>query len=332
MGHIRLSRQSDLVVIAPATANLMAKAANGIADDLASSVLLATDKPILFVPSMNVQMWEHAATKRNLEQLLEDGAHCLAPNSGDLACGEVGQGRMAEPEQILETIEDLLNNRSKKLNSLEVLVTSGPTHEPIDPVRYIGNHSSGKQGHAIAQALARHGAKVTLVTGPTHEPNPLGTTIVRVTTAQEMLEACLECLPVDVAVCAAAVGDWRIGSIAKNKIKRGSKTNKLELTENEDILKHLSSTSRQRPKLVVGFAAETENIIKNASIKRLSKGCDWILANDVSQDTNVFGGMTNKVHVIDAEGVEEWPLTSKVAVATRLADRIVAQVRGHGCT
>ena len=326
MGHIRLSREADLVVVAPATANFIARTASGIADDLASTVLLATDTPVLFVPSMNSRMWDHPATQRNLKQLAKDGVHFLAPNDGDLACGEVGPGRMAEPDQILDEIENLLGVRSQNLRSLDVLVTSGPTYEPIDPVRYIGNHSSGKQGHAIAQALAQHGAKVTLVTGPTHEPDPLGIVVIHVTTAQEMLDSCVECLPVDVAVCAAAVGDWRTSSAPKEKIKRGPGIRMLDLMENKDILKHISSSSQHRPKLVVGFAAETEDVVRNASEKRLTKGCDWILANDVSQGTNVLGGTNNKVHVIDAKGVEEWPLTSKVAVAKRLADRIAAQV------
>jgi phosphopantothenoylcysteine decarboxylase/phosphopantothenate--cysteine ligase len=326
MGHIRLSREADLVVIAPATANFIARAVSGIADDLASTILLATDKPVLFVPSMNSRMWAHPATQRNLKQLVKDGAHCVPPDDGDLACGEVGPGRMAEPDHILREIETLLGIRSQNLHSLEVLVTSGPTYEPIDPVRYIGNHSSGKQGHAIAQALAQHGAKVTLVTGPTNEPDPMGIAIIHVITAQEMLDACLECLPVDVAICAAAVGDWRTSSVATQKIKRGTGISRLDLIKNKDILKHISLSSQHRPKLVVGFAAETENIVKNASSKRLSKGCDWILANDVSPGTNVLGGTNNKVHVIDAAGVEEWPLTSKIAVAKRLADRIVAQV------
>ena len=327
MGHIRLSREADLVVVAPATANFIAKAANGIGDDLATTVLLASDKPALFVPSMNTKMWQHPATQRNLKQLVSDSAQFLPPNDGDLACGEVGTGRMAETMQIVDRIETLLGYKEESLASINALVTSGPTYEPIDPVRYIGNHSSGKQGHAIAQALVRYGAKVTLVTGPTHEPDPTGANIVRITTAKEMMEACIGCLPVDVAVFAAAVGDWRIGSTATEKIKRGEAPKSLELIENEDILKHISLPNNKRPKLVIGFAAETENIVENATNKRLAKGCDWILANNVSSDKNVFGGMDNKVHLIDESGAEEWPLTSKTALASRLAEKIVTQLR-----
>jgi len=329
MGHIRLSREADLVVVAPATANLIAKAANGISDDLASTVLLATDKPVLFVPSMNTRMWQHPATQRNLEQLVGDGTQFIPPNKGDLACGEVGAGRMAETRQILDNIETLLGYKDKTLASFNALVTSGPTYEPIDPVRYIGNHSSGKQGHAIAQALAQHGAKVTLVTGPTHEPDPLGADIVRITTAKEMMEACLNCLPVDVAVCAAAVGDWRIGMAAEEKIKRGESSKTLELVENADILKHISAQNQNRPELVVGFAAETQNVVENATNKRVAKGCDWIVANDVSNGTKVFGGIENKVHLIDGSGAEEWPQSSKTAVADRLAKKIVSQLRSN---
>ena len=329
MGHIRLSREADLVVVAPATANLIAKTANGIGDDLASTILLATDKPVLFVPSMNERMWQHPATQRNLSQLVRDGTQFLPPNAGDLACGEIGTGRMAETGQILERVESLLNHEEGRLGSVTALVTSGPTYEPIDPVRYIGNYSSGKQGHAIAQALVQYGAKVTLVTGPTHEPDPTGATIIRITTAKEMMEACLNCLPVDVAVCAAAVGDWRVGATAEEKIKRGNTTKTLKLVENADILKHISAQNQNRPELVVGFAAETENVIENATNKRAAKGCDWIIANDVSNGTTVFGGTDNKVHLVDNLGVEEWPQISKTAVADRLAKKIVRQLESN---
>ena len=329
MGHIRLSREADLIVVAPATANLIAKAANGIGDDLASTVLLAADKPVLFVPSMNARMWQHPATQRNLAQLGQDGAQFLPPNDGDLACGEIGTGRMAETGQILERVESLVSHKEGMLGSVTALVTSGPTYEPIDPVRYIGNHSSGKQGHAIAQALVQYGAKVTLVTGPTHEPDPPGATIVRITTAKEMMEACLNCLPVDVAVCAAAVGDWRIEAAAEKKIKRGGNAKTFDLVENADILKHISAQDQNRPELVVGFAAETENVIENAANKRAAKGCDWIIANDVSNGTKVFGGKYNKVHLIDHSGAEEWPQISKIAVADRLAKKIVSQLKSN---
>ncbi|MEE2694250.1 MAG: bifunctional phosphopantothenoylcysteine decarboxylase/phosphopantothenate--cysteine ligase CoaBC [Pseudomonadota bacterium] len=327
MGHIRLSREADLVVVAPATANLIAKAANGIGDDLASTVLLATNKPVLFVPSMNARMWQHPATQRNLRQLVDNGTQFLPPSDGDLACGEVGPGRMAETSEILDSIESLLGYKERALVDVNALVTSGPTFEPIDPVRYIGNHSSGKQGHAIAQALVEYGAQVTLVTGPTHEPDPPGAAIVRITTAREMMEACLNCLPVDLAVCAAAVGDWRIGVTAKEKIKREGSSKTLELVENEDILRRISLPNRNRPQLVVGFAAETENVVENAGNKRIAKGCDWIVANDVSDETKVFGGTDNKVHLIDGSGVEQWPMISKHAVANRLAEKIVSHLR-----
>ena len=326
MGHIRLSREADLVVVAPASADLLAKAANGLADDLPSTILLATDKPVLIAPSMNTEMWEHPATQRNLAILAGDGVHRVGPDEGDLACGEIGAGRVAEPDNILTTIESMLAGTSSDLASVRALVTSGPTQEPIDPVRYIGNRSSGKQGHAIAQALATLGAEVTLITGPTKEPNPRRARVIRIQTAEEMLAACLKTLPVDVAVCAAAVSDWRASVPANRKIKRNGKPQHLELIENPDILGRLSATQPNRPTLVVGFAAETESVIENATKKRLAKGCDWIVANDVSQESGVFGSTHNKVHVIDEIGVEDWPVASKAVIAERLAARIVSKI------
>ncbi|HIM72553.1 MAG TPA: bifunctional phosphopantothenoylcysteine decarboxylase/phosphopantothenate--cysteine ligase CoaBC [Alphaproteobacteria bacterium] len=326
MGHIRLSREADLVVVAPASADLLAKAANGLADDLASTILLATDKPVLIAPSMNTEMWEHPATQRNLAILAGDGVHRVGPDEGDLACGEIGAGRVAEPDIILATIEAMLANTSSDLASVRALVTSGPTQEPIDPVRYIGNRSSGKQGYAIAQALAALGAEVTLITGPTKEPDPLRARVIRIQTAEEMLAACLKALPVDVAVCAAAVSDWRASVPANQKIKRSGKPQHLELIENPDILGRLSAAQPNRPTLVVGFAAETESVIENATKKRLTKGCDWIIANDVSQKSGVFGSTHNKVHVIDEIGVEDWPVASKAVIAERLAARIASKI------
>ena len=332
MGHIRLSREADLIVVAPATADLIAKAANGLADDLASTVLLATDKPVLMAPSMNTVMWQHPATQRNLSVLANDGVRFVGPSEGDLACGEVGPGRLTEPDEIFAMINKMLAGVSQDLASVSTLVTSGPTQEPIDPVRYIGNRSSGKQGHAIAQALANLGANVTLVTGPTSESDPIHTKVVHIETADQMLAACLETLPVDVAVCAAAVSDWRTASPANNKIKRSGKTRRLELIENPDILARLSASTPSRPGLVVGFAAETEAVIENAAKKRLSKGCDWIVANDVSQEFGVFGSTQNKVHLIDEAGTENWPVTSKTIIAERLAARIASKIGRKGVT
>ena len=328
MGHIRLSREADLIVVAPASADLIAKAANGLADDLASTVLLATDKPVLMAPSMNTVMWHHPATQRNFSTLAKDGVRFVGPGEGDLACGEVGPGRVSEPDEIFAMVEKMLSGGSQDLASVSTLVTSGPTQEPIDPVRYIGNRSSGKQGHAIAKALANLGADVTLVTGPTSESDPIHTKVVHIQTAEQMLAACLETLPVDVAVCAAAVSDWRTSSPANNKIKRSGKTRRLELIENPDILARLSASTSTRPALVVGFAAETESVIENAVKKRLNKGCDWIVANDVSQEFGVFGGTQNKVHLIDEAGTEDWPATSKTIIAERLAARIASKI-GH---
>ena len=326
MGHIRLSRESDLIVVAPASADLIAKAACGLANDLASTILLATNKPVLVAPSMNKEMWEHSATKRNLKRLEEDGIHTVGPNSGNLACGEIGEGRMAEPEDIMAAIETLTITKTKSLSSIRSLVTSGPTIEPIDPVRYLGNHSSGKQGHAIADALSKLGSDVTLVTGPTNEPDPLNAKVIHIQTAEQMLAACIKSLPVDVVVCAAAVSDWRVAAVADQKIKRRAHPNRLELVQNPDILAHLSMDNVSRPTLVVGFAAETEAVIDNAKRKLTTKGCDWIIANDVSKTTEAFGGTNNAVHIIDKNQCESWPHTSKVKIAERLALRIASQL------
>lgn len=320
MGHIQLSRASDLIVVAPATADLMAKMAGGHADDLASTLLLATDKPVLIAPAMNVRMWEHPATQRNLARLRADGVQVIGPNSGDMACGEFGPGRMSEPAEIVAAIQAL--STPGPLTGKRVLVTSGPTHEPIDPVRYIANRSSGAQGTAIARALRDLGAEVIFVTGPATVPPPEGVTLHRVETAREMLDACLAALPVDAAVMAAAVADWHVATDFTQKIKKGSQgIPKLELSENPDILATLSAHT-QRPRLVVGFAAETENVIAHATAKRARKGCDWIVANDVSPATGIMGGSENAVHLITADGTEDWPRLPKAEVATRLVARI----------
>ena len=325
MGHIRLSREADLVVVAPATADLMAKMAAGLADDLASTALLATDKPVLIAPAMNVEMWGHAATQANVALLERRGVLRVGPGSGDLACGETGAGRMAEPEEIVLAIEAALAGRAPgALAGRRALVTSGPTWEPIDPVRYIANRSSGKQGHAIAGALARHGAEVVLVTGPTHEPDPAHVRICRIETAREMLDACMDALPADIAVCAAAVADWRVRAAAGEKLKKDKGgPPALELAENPDILHRLANLENRRPPLVVGFAAETGKVVARAQEKRRRKGCDWILANDVSPGTGTFGGERNTIHLIDERnGVEDWPPAGKAEVADRLARRI----------
>lgn len=330
IGHIELSRDADLLVVAPATADLMAKMANGFAGDLATTLLLATDKKVLIAPAMNVRMWEHRATQRNLEQLMADGIHIVGPNEGEMACNEFGYGRMAEPAEILAAIEahfsELEFSGEQPLKGVKALITSGPTHEPIDPVRYLANRSSGKQGHAIATALARMGAEVTLVSGPTILPDPAGVTVKHVETAREMLAACEKALPADVAICAAAVADWRVDVDASQKIKKepGASAPSLTLVENPDILATLSKLSSNRPSLVVGFAAETEKVIDHAVAKRLRKGCDWIVANDVSPETGVMGGELNTVHLITGEGREDWPLLPKQAVAERLARSILA--------
>lgn len=336
MGHIRLSREADLVTVAPATADLMAKMANGLADDLATAVLLATDKPVLLAPSMNAHMWAHPATRRNVATLAADGVHRVGPDDGALACGETGAGRMAEPAAIVAAIERLLARKGEKpagrgrLDGLRALVTSGPTVEPIDPVRYIANRSSGKQGHAIARALGDAGAEVILVAGPTAQPDPPRARVAHVETAEEMLAACRDALPVDVAVCAAAVADWRAAAPGNRKLKRnGARCRALELVANPDILATLSEPGESRPALVVGFAAETEEVVANARAKRAAKGCDWIVANDVSPGTGVFGGERNRVHVIDGAGVETWETAPKDEVAQRLGARIAAAMEAR---
>ncbi|HEX6958641.1 MAG TPA: bifunctional phosphopantothenoylcysteine decarboxylase/phosphopantothenate--cysteine ligase CoaBC [Ferrovibrio sp.] len=325
MGHIRLSREADLVVVAPASADILAKMAQGLADDLATTALLATDKPVLVAPAMNHMMWAHPATRANIASLEAQGVRRVGPESGDLACGEVGAGRMAEPMQILAAIEAQFAERTS-LAGRRALVTSGPTHEPIDPVRFIANRSSGRQGHAIAAALAQRGAATILVSGPSAEPDPAGVEVRHVETAAEMLAACRAALPVDVAVCAAAVSDWKVANPATQKLKKDVTADgappKLTLAANPDILASLGGAGNRRPRLVIGFAAETENVVENATAKRRAKNCDWILANDVSPGTGTFGGRENTVHLVSADGVEDWPTLSKQAVAERLAERV----------
>ncbi|MGH7124135.1 MAG: bifunctional phosphopantothenoylcysteine decarboxylase/phosphopantothenate--cysteine ligase CoaBC [Stellaceae bacterium] len=321
MGHLRLAQESDLVVVAPATADLLAKMAGGIADDLAATTLLATDKPVLAAPAMNWRMWRHAATQVNIALLRERGVRQVGPNAGALAEGETGLGRMAEPLEIVAAIEALFLEGAR-LKGRRALVTSGPTHEPIDPVRYIANHSSGKQGHAIAAALARQGAETVLVAGPTREPDPPGVRVVHVTTAREMLSACEAALPAEIAVCAAAVADWRVETARQKLKKQKGAPPALTLVENPDILATLSHAGNRRPRLVVGFAAETEKLVENAKAKRQKKGCDWMLANDVSATAGTFGGDSNTVHLVDAAGVEHWPPLSKRDLADRLTLRI----------
>jgi len=316
MGHIQLSREADLLVVCPATADLMAKMAAGIADDLATTMLLATDKPVLAVPTMNVRMWQHAATIRNVARLRADGVTVLEPDEGPMACGEYGPGRLPEIEAIVAAINGFW--RAGPLTGKHALVTAGPTHEPIDPVRYIANRSSGKQGFAIAAALAKLGAKVTLVSGPVALPTPAGVTRIDVETAQEMAAAVETALPADVAILVAAVADWRVEASGQ-KIKKGSGTPTLALTENPDILAGLAK-SPQRPTLLIGFAAETELVEDHAKAKLARKGCDWIVANDVSGD--VMGGDANAVAIVTAGGIERWPAAPKTDIATKLANRI----------
>jgi phosphopantothenoylcysteine decarboxylase / phosphopantothenate---cysteine ligase len=322
MGHIQLSRSADLIVLAPATADLMAKMAQGRADDLASTLLLATDTPVLVAPAMNVRMWRHAATQRNLALLRGDGIGFVGPNEGDMACGEFGPGRMAEPMEIVAAIEGQF--AEGPLVGKHVLVTSGPTHEPIDPVRYIANRSSGAQGTAIAAALRDLGARVTFVTGPAVVPAPEGVDVQRVETAAQMLAAVEAALPADAAVFAAAVADWRVANAAGQKMKKdgSGKAPALEFAENPDILAYVSKMGAGRPGLVVGFAAETNDVIAHATAKRLRKGCDWIVANDVSPATGIMGGGENAVTVISDKGPESWPRMGKAEVAHRLAARI----------
>lgn len=327
MGHIRLSREADLVLVAPATADLMAKMANGHADDLATTALLATDKPVMIAPAMNTHMWTHPATVRNLAALRADGIQVIAPGAGSLACGEVGEGRMAEVETILAAVMNFLEPGGRPLAGRHALVTAGPTVEAIDPVRYIANRSSGKQGYAIAGALAALGARTTLVSGPTALACPPGVDLVPVESARDMLAACEAALPADLAVCVAAVSDWRVARDAAQKIKKdGGAPPRLDLVENPDILASLSGRNRDRPGLVIGFAAETENVLDHARAKRQRKGCDWIVANDVSSASGVNGGVMggdqNRVHLVTSDGVEDWPLAPKTEVAERLARRV----------
>jgi phosphopantothenoylcysteine decarboxylase/phosphopantothenate--cysteine ligase len=328
IGHIRLARETDLVVVAPATADLMAKMAGGHADDLASAVLLATDRPVLIAPAMNPHMWNHAATRRNLARLVDDGIRIVGPGEGEMAeAGEAGIGRMAEPLEIAAAALAVLAgspDAEPPLKGKRVLVTSGPTHEPIDPVRYIANRSSGKQGHAIAGAAAAAGAEVTLICGPVNIADPPGAKVVRVETAREMLAAVEWALPVDCAVFAAAVGDWRVAEAGRQKIKKAGAAPALTLVENPDILAAIAHRTDKRPQLVVGFAAETEKVIAHAKEKLKRKGCDWIVANDVSAATGVMGGEQNRVHLVTARGVESWPPQSKAAVAGALIGRIAA--------
>ncbi|MSO92018.1 MAG: bifunctional phosphopantothenoylcysteine decarboxylase/phosphopantothenate--cysteine ligase CoaBC [Rhodospirillales bacterium] len=339
MGHIRLSREADVILVAPATADILAKMAAGICDDLATTALLATDKPVIVAPAMNVRMWEHAATQANLRTLEARRIRRIGPNEGDMACGEWGMGRMAEPAEIVAAVLEFLGAAgvpaaAATLQGRRALVTSGPTQEAIDPVRYITNRSSGKQGHAIAGALARLGAETVLVTGPTGEPDPPGVQVVRVESARDMLAACERSLPVDIAVCAAAVADWRVADPSPKKIKKTAQDSPaLKLERNPDILAQLSQTNRRRPRLVVGFAAETENVVENAMKKLTAKGCDWVVANDVSEGTGTFGGESNTVHLVSSGNgkaeVEHWPQLTKRDVAERLAERISAALGGR---
>ncbi len=330
MGHIRLSREADLVLVAPASADILAKMATGQAGDLATTALLATNKPVMIAPAMNVEMWNHPATQANIATLESRGVIRVGPSAGDLACGEVGSGRLAEPAEIIASVVDFLEAQDtpKPLAGKKAVVTSGPTHEPIDPVRYIANRSSGKQGHAIAEALAQAGADVTLVSGPVSLPDPLGVRVVCVETAREMLDAVRAALPADIAVCAAAVADWRTKDEAGQKLKKDGSgvIPDLKLSENPDILATISQAGPDRPGLVIGFAAETENVTAHARAKRARKGCDWILANDVAPETGTFGGDDNEIYLIsgdDENSDERWERQSKTGVARALSARII---------
>jgi phosphopantothenoylcysteine decarboxylase/phosphopantothenate--cysteine ligase len=322
MGHIQLSRAADLLIVVPATADLMAKMANGLADDLASTALLATDKRVLVAPAMNVRMWRHPATQRNVETLRRDGVSLVGPNEGEMACGEFGPGRMAEPNEILTAIIDLLEPRARPLAGKKVVITAGPTREPIDPVRFISNHSSGKQGYAIARAAVELGAETVLISGPVSLPIPPGVQMMPVETAQEMLAICEGEMPADIAIFTAAVADWRVASEAPEKLKKaGSAPPDIKLTENPDILATISRSAK-RPHVVVGFAAETDNVTEHATQKLKKKGCDLIVANDVSKGSGVFGGERNTVQLISAAGIEDWPQMSKDDVARKLMERL----------
>lgn len=328
MGHIQLSRSADLVVVAPASADLMAKMANGLANDLASTLLLATDTPVLIAPAMNMRMWDHPATQRNLAQLSTDGIHIVGPNPGDMACGEYGPGRMSEPLEIIDAI--VAHFAPRPLVGHKVLVTSGPTHEPIDPVRYIANRSSGAQGTAIAAALRDLGADVRFVTGPADVPPPDGVHVIKVESAKNMFDAVKENLDVTCAIFAAAVADWRVENSSGSKIKKqNGALPELSLSENPDILAHVAQLGTDtRPPLVIGFAAETDDVIENANAKRARKGCDWIVANDVSPETGIMGGSENQVILVTEQGADQWPRLSKGDVAAKLADRITDQILG----
>ncbi|UWR83544.1 bifunctional phosphopantothenoylcysteine decarboxylase/phosphopantothenate--cysteine ligase CoaBC [Phaeobacter inhibens] len=329
MGHIQLSRSADLLVVAPATADLMAKMAHGHANDLASTLLLATDTPVLLAPAMNVRMWQHPATQRNLEILLADGVACVGPDEGGMACGEFGPGRLAEPDAIVTAIVAKLSDGP--LKGQRIVLTSGPTHEPIDPVRYIANRSSGAQGTALARALRDLGAEVVFITGPASVAPPEGVEVVAVETAQEMADAVTAALPADAGVFAAAVADWRVTSASDRKLKKSKDgLPVMEFAENPDILKSVSHLDEGRPRLVVGFAAETNDVVENATAKRLRKGCDWIIANDVSPATGIMGGSENAVVLISDQGAESWPRMDKGAVARQLADRIAAALTERG--
>lgn len=341
MGHIELSRSADLIVVAPATADLMAKTANGLANDLASTLLLATDKKVLFAPAMNVRMWLHAATMRNVARLRADGALFVGPAEGEMACGEFGAGRMSEPLEIVDAVLQALQSETWialpesapqngfALRGRRVVITSGPTHEPIDPVRYIANRSSGRQGHAIAQAAARAGAHVTLISGPVSIPDPVGVEMHKVETARDMLAAVDAAMPADIFIAAAAVADWRVEDAGVSKLKKGSGAGlSFQLVENPDILARVSHRSPGRPALVVGFAAETDDLLDNARAKLARKGCDLIVANDVSAGTDVMGGTRNTVHLVSQDGVESWPLLDKDEVARRLVSKCAELLMG----
>ena len=327
MGHIQLSRNSDLIVVAPATANFLAKMRLGICDDLASTVVLATDKPVVVAPAMNVRMWDHAATQENIITLKDRNIKFIGPNEGEMACGEYGLGRMSEPTEIVNAIQSILQP-NRPLLGKTALVTAGPTREPIDPVRFIANRSSGKQGYSIAEALAAAGAETTLITGPTNLPVPSGMRVLKVETADEMLAHCMESLPVDIAVCAAAVADWKVANKSDQKIKKQKNINceNLSLSQNPDILKTLSNADNNRPDLVIGFAAETEDILHNGIRKQKEKNCDWILANDVAMGTQTFGGDNNTIHFVSKKGTEEWPVMKKEDVAKYLAKKIIDEI------
>ena len=332
MGHIRLSREADLVLVAPASANTIGKMTYGLCDDLASTILTATDKPVVIAPAMNPMMWQNPSTQENIATLQRRGIDVLMPAEGSMACGETGTGRMVDVQDIIREVEARFQLQDA-LKGKRAIVTSGPTHEAIDPVRFIGNFSSGKQGYAIAKALALAGAETTLVSGPTHEPPPAGVDIQRVTSAQEMLQATLGALPADIVVCAAAVADWRPESVSAEKIKKTASKPQITLVENEDILKTIAGLNKKRPRLVIGFAAETTDLLPHARKKLLAKGCDWILANDVSAESGTFGGDFNTVHLLRAQNgevsEENWPRMTKQAVATALTAEIIKALRGR---